>query len=229
MVTDPGQAARRLEDDGWVLDAGQAHRGKGTRNRRLAWPEQFFELLWVTDAAEARSNPLRLDRRADWTSTGASPFGLAFRGRLDPAYGTSSGSTTRWGRASGFIATTSGSRNGLWSSCSKPPKGRWSGAGHGSGCPRPSRIAVPASCVKCAFADRPHRSSRRSRDPRSSTGRAHTCSSWSWATKAPPGRSATPWSSARRAPHPASPALIAQTGERRRSTPRPTLGADSAD
>jgi Glyoxalase-like domain len=87
MVTDPGQAARRLEDDGWVLDAGQAHRGKGTRNRRLAWPEQFFELLWVTDAAEARSNPLRLDRRADWTSTGASPFGLAFRGRLDPAYG----------------------------------------------------------------------------------------------------------------------------------------------
>jgi hypothetical protein len=41
--------------------------------------------LWVTDAAEARANPLRLDRRADWTTTGASPVGLAFRGRLDPA------------------------------------------------------------------------------------------------------------------------------------------------
>ena len=87
MVSDPGQAARRLEDDGWVLDAGQAHRGQGTRNRRLVWPEQLFELLWVTDAAEARSNPLRLDRRAEWASTGASPFGLAFRGRLDPAHG----------------------------------------------------------------------------------------------------------------------------------------------
>ena len=87
MVTDPGQAARRLEDDGWVLDAGQAHPGQGTRNRRLRWPEQFFELLWVTDSAEARSNPLRLDRRADWAATGASPFGLAFRGQLDPAHG----------------------------------------------------------------------------------------------------------------------------------------------
>jgi glyoxalase-like protein len=86
LVADPGRAAQRLEDDGWVLDAGQEHRGQGTRNRRLAWPEQFFELLWVTDAAEARANPLRLDRRADWAATGASPFGLAFRGELEPAH-----------------------------------------------------------------------------------------------------------------------------------------------
>ncbi len=84
MVTDPGEAARRLEDDGWVLDAGQAHRGQGTRNRRLMWPEQYFELLWVSDAAEARANPLRLDRRADRATTGASPVGLGFRGRIDP-------------------------------------------------------------------------------------------------------------------------------------------------
>lgn len=87
LVTDPHQVARRLEDDGWVLDAGQAHRGQGTRNRRLVWREQFVELLWVTDAAEARSNSLRLDRRADWATTGASPFGLAFRGQVDPAHG----------------------------------------------------------------------------------------------------------------------------------------------
>jgi hypothetical protein len=86
MLTEPRQAARRLEDDGWVLDAGQAHRGQGTRNRRLAWREQFFELLWVADAAEARANPLRLDLRADWTATGASPVGLAFRGQIDPAH-----------------------------------------------------------------------------------------------------------------------------------------------
>jgi hypothetical protein len=45
FVTDPRQAARHLEDDGWVLDPWQAHRGQGTRNPRLAWPEQYFELL----------------------------------------------------------------------------------------------------------------------------------------------------------------------------------------
>ena len=83
MVTEPGRAARRLEDDGWVLDAGQVHHGQGTRNRRLVWRGVFFELLWVTDAAQARANPLRLDRRAGWRVTGASPIGLAFRGQLD--------------------------------------------------------------------------------------------------------------------------------------------------
>jgi Glyoxalase-like domain len=85
LVTDPGPAARRLEEDGWVLDAGQVHPGQGTRNRRLVWNEQFFELLWVVDADEARDNPLRLDRRADWVTTGYSPVGLGFRGQIDPA------------------------------------------------------------------------------------------------------------------------------------------------
>jgi hypothetical protein len=83
MVTDPSRVVQRLEDDGWVLDAGQAHPGQGTRNRRLMWPAQFFELLWVTDMAEARANPLRLDRRAEWITTDASPVGLGFRGPMD--------------------------------------------------------------------------------------------------------------------------------------------------
>jgi hypothetical protein len=87
MVSDPDQAVRRLEHDGWVLDPGQGHRGQGTRNRRVLWPQQYFELLWLTDAAEARANPLRLDRRADGTATGASPFGLGFRGQIDPVDG----------------------------------------------------------------------------------------------------------------------------------------------
>jgi hypothetical protein len=85
MVGDPDEAARRLEQDGWVLDAGQAHHGQGTRNRRLRWPQQYLELLWLTDAAEARANPLRLDRRADWSRTRASPLGLGFRGQIEPA------------------------------------------------------------------------------------------------------------------------------------------------
>jgi hypothetical protein len=60
--------------------------GQGTRNRRLHWPAQFFELEWVIDVDEARSNPLRLDRRADWKLTGASPVGLGFRGEVNAAH-----------------------------------------------------------------------------------------------------------------------------------------------
>jgi hypothetical protein len=85
LVSDPARSVRQLEADGWGLDAGQVHRGQGTRNRRVLWAEHYFELLWVIDAAEARSNPLRLDRRADWTASGASPFGLGFRGLVAAA------------------------------------------------------------------------------------------------------------------------------------------------
>ena len=85
MVAADGDAASRLEAAGWLLDAGIAHAGQGTRNRRLAWPEQYLELLWVADDAEARANPLRLDRRAEWTHSGASPFGFALRGQLPHA------------------------------------------------------------------------------------------------------------------------------------------------
>jgi len=85
LVADPAGAVKRLEDDGWVLDPGQVHAGQGTRNRRLRWPERFFELLWVHDPAEVRANALRLDRRADSAATGASPVGLAFRGRPSDA------------------------------------------------------------------------------------------------------------------------------------------------
>jgi Glyoxalase-like domain len=84
MVGDLDRAARCLEGDGWVLDAGQAHEGQGTRNRRLVWAREYLELVALTDATEARANPLRFDRRADWTTTGASPFGVGFRGRLEP-------------------------------------------------------------------------------------------------------------------------------------------------
>ena len=86
MVDDLAQAPRRLERAGWVLDRGFAHEGQGTRNRRLAWPEQHLELLCVVDHVEARSSPLRLDRRAEWASTSASPFGFGFRGFLPDAH-----------------------------------------------------------------------------------------------------------------------------------------------
>ncbi len=81
FVSDPDDAVARLEAAGYALDAGITHPGQGTRNRRLILAEQYLELLWVHDPAEAAVNPLRLDRRAAWEETGASPFGIAFLGR----------------------------------------------------------------------------------------------------------------------------------------------------
>ena len=77
--------AARLGGAGWLLDAGSVHAGQGTRNRRLRWAGCYLELLWVHDVVEARHNALRLDRRADWERTGASPFGIGMRGKLSAA------------------------------------------------------------------------------------------------------------------------------------------------
>ncbi|HEU4951010.1 MAG TPA: hypothetical protein VFT46_03620 [Holophagaceae bacterium] len=82
MVDPGGGWASRLEAGGWILDVGTAHPGQGTRNRRLLWSHRFLEFLWVEDRGEAAAHPLRLDRRADWRETGASPFGFGLRGRL---------------------------------------------------------------------------------------------------------------------------------------------------
>lgn len=82
MVGPEEDWADRLTAAGWVLDAGSAHPGQGTRNRRLVLHENYLELLWIEDWQAARDHPLRLDRRADWRRTGASPFGFGLRGRL---------------------------------------------------------------------------------------------------------------------------------------------------
>ena len=84
MVTAEDPWAVQLDAAGWELDAGTAHPGQGTRNRRLIWAEQYLELAWIENAADAGSNPLRLDRRADWRATGGSPFGIGLRGRPSP-------------------------------------------------------------------------------------------------------------------------------------------------
>jgi Glyoxalase-like domain len=85
MVRSEDDWAARLADAGWRLDGGSTHAGQGTRNRRLRWADCYLELLWVHDAAEARRNALRLDRRAAWERTGASPFGIGLRGTLSDA------------------------------------------------------------------------------------------------------------------------------------------------
>jgi len=79
------EACARAEAAGWVLDAGIEHEGQGTRNRRLWFDEQYLELLWISSRADAVANPLRLDRRADWRTSGACPFGIGLRGQLTDA------------------------------------------------------------------------------------------------------------------------------------------------
>jgi hypothetical protein len=82
MVGDLDEVAGRVEDAGWTLDSGSVHSGQGTRNRRLVWPERYLELVAITNRGEARANRMRMDLRADWASTGASPFGFGLRGEL---------------------------------------------------------------------------------------------------------------------------------------------------
>jgi hypothetical protein len=75
----------RLAASGLVLDGGIRHEGQGTQNQRLAFAGQFLELLWLFSHDQAAENALRLDRRADWRTTGASPFGIGLRGRVPAA------------------------------------------------------------------------------------------------------------------------------------------------
>ena len=81
---DPGADwASRAGEGGWILDQGVEHAGQGMRNRRLWLPEQYLEFIWLSSRTDAANNPLRLDRRADWRTTGACPFGVGLRGQLD--------------------------------------------------------------------------------------------------------------------------------------------------
>jgi len=82
FVDPAGDWAARVAAHGLQLDDGTEHRGQGTRNRRLPFAEQFFEFLWLSARGDAEANPLRLDRRADWRTTGACPFGICLRGEL---------------------------------------------------------------------------------------------------------------------------------------------------
>jgi len=75
--------AERVRLAGWVLDDGIEHVGQGTRNRRLWLPDLYLEFIWLSSRDDATGNRLRLDRRADWRTTGACPLGIGLRGTLD--------------------------------------------------------------------------------------------------------------------------------------------------
>jgi hypothetical protein len=73
-----------LEAAGFPLTPVHPHPGQGTANRSLLFEENYLELIYLASRTEAESNVMRLDRRADWARTGASPFGFGLRGTIPP-------------------------------------------------------------------------------------------------------------------------------------------------
>jgi hypothetical protein len=64
--------------------SSNVHRGQGTANRRFFFCNAYLELLWVSNAAEARSehtSRTRLWERWSSRASGACPFGVIFRSR----------------------------------------------------------------------------------------------------------------------------------------------------
>ena len=67
---------------GFTINSGTRHQGQGTANRSIIFEENYLELIFLESVTDAQTNPLRLDKRADWRKTGASPFGICLRGAI---------------------------------------------------------------------------------------------------------------------------------------------------
>jgi hypothetical protein len=71
-----------LAELGFIEGAPNGHPGQGTASRRFFFCNVYLELLWVHDAAEARSGltrPICLWERWSGRADGACPFGFCFR------------------------------------------------------------------------------------------------------------------------------------------------------
>jgi hypothetical protein len=82
-VEDPTMAEQLLTDFGLQFTLHAEHPGQGTRNACAFFENAYFELLICVDANLLESpvvGPLGLRERFDWRCSGASPFGVAFRG-----------------------------------------------------------------------------------------------------------------------------------------------------
>jgi len=81
ILTTPGAPeADLLSSIGWLEGPRNHHPGQGTANRRFFFPNTALELIYISDADEAKNGPgngLRaVDRAMD---SGASPFGVIVR------------------------------------------------------------------------------------------------------------------------------------------------------
>jgi hypothetical protein len=83
ICTDIGACeADRLISFGLVEGSSNTHPGQGTANRRFFFHNAMLELLWVHDAEEAKSEPIRLTRLWErWTNRkdSACPLGVCLR------------------------------------------------------------------------------------------------------------------------------------------------------
>ena len=74
--------AAKLSALGFTEGSPNTHPGQGTANRRFFFQNAYLELLWVHDAAEVRSEPVRRTRLWDrWSGRGGDvcSFGFCFR------------------------------------------------------------------------------------------------------------------------------------------------------
>ncbi len=83
ICTDIGACeADRLISFGLAEGSSNTHPGQGTTNRRFFFHNAMLELLWVHDAEEAKSEPIRLTRLWErWTNRkdSACPLGVCLR------------------------------------------------------------------------------------------------------------------------------------------------------
>lgn len=76
------QETENATSAGFILHPGNRHSGQGTANRAIIFKENYLEFIFMDFPGDAKINPLRLDKRADWRNTGASPFGICLRGTI---------------------------------------------------------------------------------------------------------------------------------------------------
>lgn len=81
-VDDPGAGADALSAAGFREGPSRDHPGQGTASRGVFFENAYLELIWLTDATDAASEPTRRTRLLERTSgaRGACPFGIALRG-----------------------------------------------------------------------------------------------------------------------------------------------------
>jgi hypothetical protein len=65
---------------GFVLEAGIRHAGQGTRNRRILFPRNYIEAVWVDDPDERLRSGL--GGAARWAPDAPCPFGVVLRGTV---------------------------------------------------------------------------------------------------------------------------------------------------
>jgi hypothetical protein len=79
FTTDPAKNAEELISFGLTEGSSRVHEGQGTSNRTFVFENFYFEILWVHNDQELKSDlvkPSGLWKRANYKTTGCSPFGL---------------------------------------------------------------------------------------------------------------------------------------------------------